>query len=43
MMVREGRRSLAPDDLFVTDLGALAGIHEDVQDAEFRARVADVL
>lgn len=38
-----GKRTLAPEDLTPTDLDALAGIQAEIGDAEFRARVADVL
>jgi hypothetical protein len=39
----DGRRSAIPEDLTPADLDALAGILADIRDAEFRARVADVL
>lgn len=39
----DGTRSLVPDDLDKRDLEALASILPEVQDAEFRARIADVL
>lgn len=39
----DGRRSLVPDDLTDQDLNALADIVYEIKDAEFRARVADVL
>jgi hypothetical protein len=38
-----GKRTLAPEDLTPTDLDALAGVMPEIRDAEFRARVADVL
>lgn len=43
MTYTDGRRSLVPDDLTSRDLRALAEIVHDIEDAEFRARVADVL
>lgn len=39
----DGTRSLNPSDLTKTDLDALSGIVQEIQDPEFRARVADVL
>lgn len=39
----DGNRSLIPDDLTDQDLDALDGILPEIEDAEFRARVADVL
>lgn len=39
----DGLRSLVPDDLTDQDLNALAEIVYEIKDAEFRARVADVL
>ena len=39
----EGKRSLQPDDLDDHDLHLLEGIVNDIEDPEFRARVADVL
>ena len=38
-----GKRSLNAEDLTETDLAALATIVEEIQDPEYRARVADVL
>lgn len=43
MAVWEGRRSAIPDDLTAADLDALNGVLAGIKDAEFRARVADVL
>jgi hypothetical protein len=43
MMVWNGKRSAIPEDLTATDLDALAGILTEIQDAEFQARVADIL
>ena len=39
----DGKRSLMAEDLSDKDLEALAGIVQEIQDADFRARVADVL
>ncbi len=39
----EGKRSLQPDDLDDQDLDLLEGIINEIEDPEFRARVADVL
>lgn len=39
----EGKRSLRPDDLDEQDLDLLKAIVEDIEDPEYRARVADVL
>lgn len=39
----DGRRSLMAEDLTDGDLDALAGIVNEIADADFRARVADVL
>ncbi len=39
----DGRRSLMAEDLVEADLDALTGIYEHIEDAEFRARVADVV
>lgn len=39
----DGTRSLNPSDLTETDLDTLSGIVQEIQDPEFRARVADVL
>lgn len=38
-----GKRSLNAEDLTESDLAALAAIVEEIQDPEYRARVADVL
>lgn len=38
-----GKRSAIPEDLTKSDLDALAGILGEIRDAEFRARVADIL
>jgi hypothetical protein len=38
-----GKRTLNAEDLCEDDLAALSGIVEEIQDPEFRARVADVL
>ena len=38
-----GKRSLNAEDLCEDDLAALGGIVEEIEDPEFRARVADVL
>lgn len=43
MAVWDGRRSAIPEDLNPADLDALSGVLAEIQDAEFRARVADVL
>jgi len=43
MAIWEGRRSAIPEDLAKGDLDALSGILMEIRDAEFRARVADVL
>src|SRR5438105_1715811 len=43
MMVWEGKRSAVPEDLSISDLDALAGILAEIRDAEFQARVGDVL
>ncbi len=43
MAVWDGRRSAIPEDLIPADLDALSGVLSEIQDAEFRARVADVL
>lgn len=43
MAVWDGRRSPIPEDLIAVDLDALSGVLADIKDAEFRARVADVL
>lgn len=43
MVVWEGRRSAIPEDLTSADLDALNGVLAEIKDAEFRARVADVL
>ena len=40
MAIREGRRSPIPEDLSAADLDALAGVLNEIQDAEFRARAA---
>jgi hypothetical protein len=42
-MVWEGKRSAIPEDLTQADLETLTGILNEIRDAEFRARVADVL
>ena len=39
----DGTRSLNPDDLSEEDLNALQSIVQEIEDPEFRARVADVL
>lgn len=39
----DGSRSFIPDDLANQDLVALHGILHEIEDAEYRARVADVL
>ena len=39
----DGTRSLIPDDLTDQDLDALQGIVREIEDPEYRARVADVL
>jgi hypothetical protein len=41
--VWDGKRSAVPEDLTPADLAALTGILAEIRDAEFRARVADVL
>lgn len=38
-----GKRSPIPEELTSADLDALAGVLNEIRDAEFRARVADVL
>lgn len=43
MAIWDGRRSAIPEDLLAADLDALSGVLAEIQDAEFRARVADVL
>jgi len=42
-MVWDGKRSAIPEDLTQSDLDTLAELLGEVQDAEFRARIADVL
>src|SRR5438093_742221 len=42
-MVWDGKRSAVPEDLTPADLTILTGILAETRDAEFRARVADVL
>lgn len=39
----DGTRTLVPEDLLDGDLDALKEIVEEIEDAEFRARIADVL
>ncbi len=39
----DGSRSFKPDDLDEQDLDLLEGIVNDIEDSEFRARVADIL
>ncbi len=39
----DGRRSTVPEDLSDPDLDALQGIVNEVEDVEFRARIADLL
>lgn len=39
----DGRRSLMPDDLTDPDLDVLQSIVNDIDDPEFRARVADII
>jgi len=41
--VWNGKRSAVPEDLTAADLATLTGILAEIRDAEFRARVADVL
>jgi len=43
LTLADGRRSFVPDDLTDGDLDALKAILEEINDPEFRARVADVL
>lgn len=43
MAVWDGRRSMIPSDLGEEQLSLLAGVADSVNDAEFRARVLDVL
>lgn len=43
IVFRDGRRSLVPDDLTDQDLDALKEIVDEIEDPEYRARVADVL
>lgn len=43
LQMADGRRSMIPDDLTDQDLDALAGILLEIEDAEYRARVADTL
>ena len=43
MMVWDGKRTPIPEDLTLADLDALVGILAEIRDAEFRARVGDVL
>lgn len=43
-MIRpDGSRSFSVDDLVSSDLDALSGIVEDIRDANFQARIADIL
>ncbi len=39
----DGKRSLMAEDLSDSDLDALSGLLPDIQDPEFRARVADII